>query len=68
MFIGETASSHMLFLLPSEVYTREEHGNVTELSGGGCLTWVRVKMHKNGHLSITLSYMLIIIYQSHHSA
>lgn len=38
----------------------------TELpgGGGGCFTWV---IHKNGHLSITLSYMLILISPSHHS-
>lgn len=35
----------------------------TELPWGG-LTWV---IHKNGHLSITLSYMLILISPSHHS-
>lgn len=59
----EETSSHMLFLLPSEVYPREEHGKVYRAALVG-LTWV---IHKNGHLSITLSYMLMLISPSHHS-
>lgn len=53
----------MLFLLPSEVYSREELGNVDRAVVGGLSPGC-----KNGHLSITLFYMLIIIPQSHHSA
>lgn len=53
--------SGVAFLFPSEVYSREDHGDLDNNAGEGGLSWVT---HENGHLFITMAHRIIIIFPS----
>lgn len=53
--------SGVAFLFPSEVYSREDHGDLDNNAGEGGLIWVT---HENGHLFITMAHWIIVIFPS----